>query len=107
MADPVPFSLESADPVWKVKLPDGTIKTYDPWETLERLQSIPKQPDAGQFNFDGMRQAFGFPTAEEAEKGEPKPFTPSRHKLIEMSASLQEFVEGLAVSKKMSALGKK
>jgi hypothetical protein len=106
MPDVKPFSLlEVKDPRFTVELPDKTVKSYDPWETVEKLQQVPANPNGSVFNFEEMRKAFGFPTAAEADtSGE---FTPSRNALIEMSAALHVFIDNLEVSKKLAGLSRK
>ena len=102
---------EIKDPVFEVDLGNGDVRRYDPFAIAEKMETV-KNVDGSEPNssegYDRIRTIFGFPTQAEYDAApEPKPFTPSRHQVQWLSASIGEFIANLAVSKKIQELSRK
>lgn len=115
------------NPIYKVKLPNGTIESYDPFELMEKIlssssASIPdaagKLPDpypgtllaAGSVAIDNSnaRQPRSFHEILLAEfhlKESDFPGVSPRNVMLTLWTSLQDYMEGLEVTKKLSAQG--
>jgi hypothetical protein len=102
---------EIAEPKFVIEFADGTTRSLDPWETMEKLEKggagLGTEPDAS--GFDVVRAAFGFPTTAEREKAvsdgqADAPPLITRHACVEIRSSLYVFISELPAVKKISGL---
>ena len=101
IADQVLDLSEIKDPVFEVRLPDATTRSYDPFKLGDAIDAATK--DAGQLSdgdmADRVRGAMGFPN--ETKAAELGAFTPSIYQVLTIIGRLKEFREGLDVIKKL------
>jgi hypothetical protein len=113
---------EVTDPKFMVEFPGQSEPVpFDPWkvqEDIERFASeAPADSPVSARIYDAIRRAFGLPVAADVEAGTAvyfgadtppadKPGTFTRNQALEIQLALGEFVEGLPISKKASALGR-
>ncbi len=97
-----------ADPTFELVTPDGP-KTYDLYTLWQKINAaeLDAGPDVGK-RLDGIRQALGFPTAEEAEAAKEKGgtlFTPTPRQVLNIEGKVLDRVKGEPEAKKLSGLG--
>lgn len=113
------------NPIFKVELPNGTIESYDPFELIEKITeanaalAAPDQPYPGTLIAVAvavprgsepqvaLRAPLNFHEVLMAEfhlKQEDFPGLSARNVMLSLWAAINEYVEGLEVTKKLSGL---
>ncbi len=90
---------EITEPKYQIQLPDGSIKEYDPWLTVEVMREKNIMP----MQADEIRAVFGFPKQAEADGK----FTPTPTMCAEIYADLQAYIESTSAVKKLTGLMQK
>jgi hypothetical protein len=81
------------DPTFEVTLPDGTVRSYEPWVIADRLVETMKGVKTYRQTFDAIRRVLGFPTAAAvAGSPAPRPFTLTAGQCVQVHQALWDFM---------------